>query len=177
MFKIILPKINIKVERWKYNKNYKIYVSTFGNFKDENKKDIKILINSGGYCSIATKNGIKTAHRLVLETFKPVRDMENLTVDHLNHNKRDNSISNLEWVTKEINLERANQDLIKLDLEKSKIKAGQLIFNNIEDAVKWVIDSTGVKSNNPDPDKIKRKIQKAIFKNDCYCSRKWKQII
>ena len=35
--KVILPKININIERWKYNKDYEIYVSTLGNFKDKNK--------------------------------------------------------------------------------------------------------------------------------------------
>ena len=44
MFKIILPSIKLKVERWKYNEEYKIYVSSLGRFKNKNKKDIKLLI-------------------------------------------------------------------------------------------------------------------------------------
>jgi hypothetical protein len=43
-------------------------------------------------------------------TWKPIPDAENLTVDHLNHNKRDNSLYNLEWVTQKENLRRAKED-------------------------------------------------------------------
>jgi hypothetical protein len=39
-------------------------------------------------------------------------DAENLTVDHLDHNKRNNSLDNLEWVSEEENLRRAKADLI-----------------------------------------------------------------
>lgn len=33
--------------------------------------------------------------------------MEQLTVDHLDHNKRNNSVDNLEWVTRAENMRRA----------------------------------------------------------------------
>ena len=46
-------------------------------------------------------------------TWKPIPDAENLTVDHLNHNKRDNSLINLEWVTFVENQARAKRDRIK----------------------------------------------------------------
>ena len=46
-------------------------------------------------------------------TWKPIPDAENLTVDHLNHNKRDNSVANLEWVTFTENQTRASRDQIK----------------------------------------------------------------
>ena len=35
MFKIILPTINFKIERWKWNKEYRVYVSTLGHIKNE----------------------------------------------------------------------------------------------------------------------------------------------
>ena len=35
-----------------------------------------------------------------------------MTVDHLDHNKRNNCISNLEWVTREENQERAQADIV-----------------------------------------------------------------
>ena len=52
-------------------------------------------------------------------TWRPIPNAEELTVDHLNHNKRDNSLENLEWVTKEENLRRAAEDLIKKDKKKN----------------------------------------------------------
>ena len=75
MFKIILPSIKFKVERWKYNEEYQIYVSSLGRFKDEHKKDIKMLIGSNGYCMVNTWKGLKAAHRLVLMTYKPLESI------------------------------------------------------------------------------------------------------
>ena len=110
---MMLPTISLKIERWKFNKDYGIYVSTLGNFKDRYKRRLPIKIDQGGYCRVKTevpKAPWKLAHRLVMLTWKPIPDAENLTVDHLNHNKRDNSLYNLEWVTQKENLRRAKED-------------------------------------------------------------------
>ena len=45
MFNFILPSFKFKVEKWKWNKEYRIYVSNLGNFKDEYKNNIPIMIN------------------------------------------------------------------------------------------------------------------------------------
>jgi hypothetical protein len=45
-------------------------------------------------------------------TWKPTPEAEKLTVDHLDHNKRNNALSNLEWVTKEENERRADADYV-----------------------------------------------------------------
>lgn len=110
---MIFPSLIIKVERWKFNKEYGVYVSTLGNFKDRHKRRLPIRIDSKkGYCKVKTERGVPFAHRLVMLTWKPIPDAENLTVDHLNHNKRDNSLQNLEWVTAEENCRRARKDLL-----------------------------------------------------------------
>ena len=46
-------------------------------------------------------------HRAVLETFNPVENMENLQVNHIDGNKRNNVLSNLKWVTREENMQHA----------------------------------------------------------------------
>lgn len=174
MFKIILPSIKFKVERWKYNEEYQIYVSSLGRFKNKHKKDIKMLIGSNGYCMVNTWKGLKAAHRLVLMTYKPLESMDNLTVDHLNHNKRNNELSNLEWVTKQINLQRAKEDFIQLNTNNQKqIKTGKLLFNNIEDAIDYVIKTMVLNGSNPNRNNIKKKINKAISTKTLYCNRKW----
>lgn len=107
---MIFPTISLRIERWKFNKDYGIYVSTLGNFKDRYKRRLPFKLKDG-YCYVKTETANwKSAHRLVMLTWRPIPNAEELTVDHLNHNKRDNSLNNLEWVTKEENLRRAKED-------------------------------------------------------------------
>ena len=120
---MIFPTLHLKIERWKFNKDYGVYVSTLGNFKDRHKRRLPVRINQNGYCNIQTEQGYKLAHRLVMLTWKPIPDAENLTVDHLNHNKRDNSLANLEWVTAKENKIRAARDSISEKKPKPKSAA------------------------------------------------------
>ena len=101
MMKIILPKFCFKIEKWKWKKEYRVYVSSLGNFKYEHKKPIPFKTKSNGYLNIKTPYGYKLAHRLVMLTFCPIPNAEELTVDHKNHNKRCNELSNLECVTED----------------------------------------------------------------------------
>ena len=121
--KIILPRFLFKIERWKWNSDYRVYVSNLGHIKNEHKQDLPVYIDDNGYCRVHTVCcSYKTVHRLVMLTWRPIPNAEELTVDHLNHNKRDNSLENLEWVTKEENLRRATEDLIKEDKKKNNTK-------------------------------------------------------
>lgn len=108
----MLPKPVIHIERWKFSKIYGVYVSTLGNFRNKDKKPIKPMVNSGGYLVIKTKYGFDLAHRMVLTTWRPTEGMFHLTVDHLDHNKRNNAVYNLEWVTEKENKRRAAEDFV-----------------------------------------------------------------
>lgn len=46
-------------------------------------------------------------HRLVMEAFAPVEGMEKLQVNHIDGNKQNNALSNLEWATRESNMQHA----------------------------------------------------------------------
>lgn len=46
-------------------------------------------------------------HRLVLEAFNPVDHMQDLQVNHIDGNKQNNVLSNLEWATREDNMQHA----------------------------------------------------------------------
>lgn len=179
MCKFILPKINFKIEKWKYNKEYRVFVSTLGNFKDEHKKNMPIKINSStGYVVVNTPYGIKQAHRLVMLTFKPIPNAEELTVDHLNHNKRDNSLSNLEWVTREENWARAKADLHHDELDFDKVQyiiAGKEKFKTLDSAINWAIAFTH--SVAAPRETFAANIVKAIKNNKKYINRKWKVVM
>lgn len=155
----MLPNFKIVCERWKYNAEYNVYVSNLGQVKDFNKKIIKPLTATKGYLSVCVKkkNGEKKyilLHRLVLSTWQPREDMDYLTVDHKNHNKRDNSLKNLEWVTEKENSNRAKMDQLEISIanilinkEENKHFDSKIIFHrgqqfvnfsSVEEAVKMV---------------------------------------
>ena len=122
MFNFILPRFIFRVERWKWNKDYRIYVSNMGHFMDEHKKIIPVKINQNGYVLIKTTYGYESGHRLVMKTWRPTAAMDKLTVDHLDHNKRNNSVENLEWVTRAENMKRARADYIDENAKPTKEK-------------------------------------------------------
>ena len=113
--RFILPRFFINCERWKWNDDLRVYVSTHGHIKDEHKKNIAAKINNSGYFMVAINHKLYSVHRLVLMTWRPLpNDGEPMTVDHLDSNRRNNHLENLEWVSREENLKRANENLIQV---------------------------------------------------------------
>ena len=183
MFRIILPKMIFRLERWKWNKEYRIYVSTLGNFKDEYKNNMPVYTGNNGYLSVKTTYGFKLVHRLVMLTWMPIPNAEELTVDHLNHNKRDNSIYNLEWVSKQENWERAMRDMLPSN-EIAKVSTAQqgsskknpLEFDTVEEAFVWLLANDKAFGNQPNLNakRVKTKIIAASKNKEKYAKRYWK---
>lgn len=112
--------IHFSIERWKWNPDFGIYVSNKGRFRNQDKRDIPVQIGDSGYCMVycgGTVHRHLSAHRVVMLTWRPTDNAENLTVDHLDHNKRNNALDNLEWVTVDENQRRASADYINIKLE------------------------------------------------------------
>lgn len=185
MFHFIMPSFNWNIEKWKWNNEYRVYVSNLGHFKNEFKQDIPVKINTRGYVLIKTSQGYKFAHRLVLLTWRPIPDAESLTVDHLNHNKRDNSLTNLEWVTKEENGRRAANDYLSFEGEESNIshkiysKDYQITFDNVDEAVEWLakqpvhVNNTNFVFNAQTRERMKIKIIEAAKVKKRYSATVW----
>ena len=135
---MIFPSLILNIERWKYNKEYEVYVSNLGHFKDKKKKNLPIKINEKGYCLVKTSVGFKCVHRVVMLTWKPISNAEEITVDHLDHNKRNNALKNLEWVTFEENQTRAKRDkIVGTHYENINLTINGIRFETFEDA--WEI--------------------------------------
>lgn len=183
MCKIIFPKINLKIEKWKWNKEYRVYVSSLGRFKDEYKRNLPVKISSKtGYCNVETSCGYKVAHRLVLLTFRPIPNAEALTVDHLNHNKRDNSLNNLEWVSRQENWDRARADLLRDQCLKNEIVlsskevicGGNAMFADYDAAAEFVMAIQTKLKQTVKKENIINKIKKSIQYGNTYCGLVWK---
>lgn len=127
----ILPTITINIERWKWNRKYRVFVSNRGRVRDINGKALKIKTTSTGYLAVrvATKKAM-FVHRLVMETWHPISNPEEMTVDHLDHNKRNNDIRNLEWVAEKENHKRAADDLL-VEKEVALIKTKETIKHQV----------------------------------------------
>lgn len=75
-------------------------------------KILKHAINRKGYVYVSIKDEFgtyvsKTVHRLVMEAYKYVTNASELTVNHIDGNKLNNHIDNLEWNTMKENLQHS----------------------------------------------------------------------
>ena len=92
-------------EEWKtlfFDNGYE--VSNLGRLRNKRTKVIaKGTIKKNGYVDVSVNNQNYRLHRLVLQTWCPNEDYEELTVDHINGNRSDNRLENLIWATREEN--------------------------------------------------------------------------
>lgn len=83
-------------------------------YSDEVHRMLKPAMGSAGYLrrALVRNNGTiynATVHRLVLSCFKPIDNMDELEVNHIDGNKTNNVLSNLEWVTPKQNMEHTER--------------------------------------------------------------------
>lgn len=88
-------------ELWKQIKdtNEMYWVSDKGRVfsKHRNKILSQYIIN--GYPNVKIMNKDRRVHRLVMEAFKPIENSKEMYVNHIDLDKLNSCISNLEWVT------------------------------------------------------------------------------
>lgn len=184
IFPATFPRFHITIERWKFNEQYRVWVSNQGNVLDENKNPIKRMTSNQKYMIFRINGSLVQAHRLVLMTWQPRKDMDELTVDHINSNPRDNRLCNLEWVTGEENRRRAQENHIyipSISPLKEKIEdflAGKIyvIAKNNKDIViteQNFFQYFGLNST-ANRERVAKRLIEACLTNESYQGRKWK---
>lgn len=112
--------------KWKIIKDNPNYsVSDTGLIKrNSTNKQLKPWISSRGYLYVSlSRNGkVKkfSIHRLVANAFLP-KNSKNMEVNHLDENKQNNSVSNLEWITHKQNLNYGthNSRMVKTKISRN----------------------------------------------------------
>lgn len=85
--------------------NYEI--SNLGNVKNKKTGVVRKLTNRRGYLKVRLDNRDESVHRLVAGTFFDCPDFANLQVNHIDGNKTNNFLGNLEIVTPSENVKHA----------------------------------------------------------------------
>lgn len=90
---------------------YHYYATDDGHIYSEHlKRTISEFTDKDGYKKVRLSNGdgsrkVFSVHRLVLETFLPNINSDKLQVNHIDGDKTNNKLSNLEWVTCKENIQ------------------------------------------------------------------------
>lgn len=109
-------------EQWKklyFNANYEI--SNFGRLRNARTKIIQKGCLKKGYIIVSVDNQNYLLHRLVLQTWQPNENFEELTVDHINGIKTDNRIENLRWAEREENIAYMIMNRAELNKELTRL--------------------------------------------------------
>jgi len=142
---------NIKNEKWKILKidNIDIEISSYGRIKLNSGKITYGTKSIQGYYSVCfRKTKSYRVHRLVCMVFKPLNDYDNLYVNHIDENKDNNHIDNLEWVCPSDNVKKyyelnsnkirniRRRNVIRIDINDNEIEYKSLeeaaLMNNIK---------------------------------------------
>lgn len=145
--------LKIVWERWKKVPELEeIKVSNLGNVKIKGKL-VRPKVNKGGYFVLRYKHQLLLVHRLVAKAFLKHNLQKYETIDHIDSNKRNNKLSNLEVVSMEENMARAKTNLCadnmtskefpSLPSWKIRLSDGKNEFSSLEKACNHLISLTG----------------------------------
>lgn len=125
------------------------YLSNFGTLRNIKSKEPRTFKDAPhGYKAISHNRGGKevtlSQHRLLMTVFKPVEDMENLYVNHIDHNPANNNLDNLEWVSPKQNSQHSYKEgwcateyngIVKSTKGRYRMTLALGVTNSIEEAV------------------------------------------
>ena len=110
------------------------YVSNYGRICDNKLCLRKFFVDNYSNCkvNISLKSGVCNAalvQRLVLENFAPVPGMKKLRINHINGNKLDNRLCNLEWVERKGNLKMYDPTQEHMQMSSYAPRGGNILVS------------------------------------------------
>lgn len=139
-------------ERWKKVPELEnVKVSSLGNVRI-NGKLIRPKVSNTGYFVVEYENKIFYVHRLVAKAFLKHNLERYDTIDHIDSNRRNNALSNLEIVSEEENHMRAANNIIKPEFEASELPIWNIRIKNekgmefktLQRASNYLMNETGL---------------------------------
>lgn len=126
-----------KIVNCKYPLLYDYYVTDDGRvWSEKSQKFMRQSDDKNGYKKVALRSAdlppkkchLYSVHRLVMENFYPFDGMENFQVNHIDGDKTNNRLSNLEWVTCQENIAHAVVAGLRAEINGSaKLTSQQVI--------------------------------------------------
>ena len=142
-----------------YKDKYIVYED--GNVYSLSKnKMMKPTLQKNGYCKIYICNKNTWLHRFIMEAFNGKSD---LTVDHIDGNKENNNLSNLEYVTRAENtrrmFERVGTAHLKDNFNGEIYGCKKLVYKGLKfNSINELARKTGLSRTT-----VKNRIKKGIF--------------
>ena len=154
----------------KYKLKFDYYVTDDGRvWSERTQKYLTPQHDKNGYVkvqlrSVDNKSHRYSVHRLMLENFNPVNGMEKLQVNHIDGNKLNNNLSNLEWVTCQENIDHAIKNNLRAGINGSAKLTKEQVIEIYKRANSGERNVTLAKEFNVHPDQIGRIKHKKVWK-------------
>lgn len=133
----------------------KYEINQYGDVRNKRTGHIKVpRVDSSGYFQVGLNNGVrgknhsKTVHRLVADAFYD-GEHEGYQVNHIDGNKQNNFIANLEFVTGSENVQHAYDTGIRVPsggrgpIRKIRIVETGQVFDNMAECARFVGGDSG----------------------------------